>query len=84
MTSVLGFLEKNYLLFDIIVFFLILSLIVYISTRKKEKENVFKIDNNENNIGDLSSLQNKDDTNVTLQNMVTKNKNKTNGEIKNI
>ena len=84
MTSVLGFLEKNYLLFDIIVVFLILSLIGYISTRKKEKENVFKIDNNENNIGDLSSLQNKDDTNVTLQNMVTKNKNKTNGEIKNI
>lgn len=84
MTSVLGFLEKNYLLFDIIVVFLIFSLIGYISTRKKEKENVFKIDNNENNIGDLSSLQNKDDTNVTLQNMVNKNKNKTNGEIKNV
>lgn len=84
MTSVLGFIEKNYLLFDIIVVFLIFSLIGYISTRKKEKENVFKIDNNENNIGDLSSLQNKDDTNVTLQNMVTKNKNKTNGEIKNV
>ena len=38
MTSILEFLSKHYLIFDLITLFLIFSLIGYFVSRKKEKD----------------------------------------------
>lgn len=84
MTSILEFLEKNYLLFDLITLFLVLSLIGYFVSRKKEKENVFKIDKKKENINDLSSLQSQINTNISLQELVKENKNTSNNKSNNL
>lgn len=46
MTSILEFLSKHYLIFDLITLFLIFSLIGYFVSRKKEKDSKFKLDSN--------------------------------------
>ncbi len=84
MASILEFLEKNYLLFDLISLFLVFSLIGYFVSRKKEKDNVFKIDKKEESVNDLSSLQSQINTNISLQELVKENKNIGNNESNNL
>lgn len=84
MASILEFLEKNYLLFDLITLFLVFSLIGYFVSRKKEKDNVFKIDKKEESVNDLSSLQSQINTNISLQELVKENKNIGNNESNNL
>ena len=83
MASILEFLEKNYLLFDLITLFLVSSLIGYFVSRKKEKDNVFKIGKKEESVNDLSSLQSQINTNISLQELVKENKNVGNNESNN-
>ncbi len=82
MTDILEFLEKNYLWFDIIVLFLIFSLIGYFVSQRKEKENQFKIENHEGSMNDISSLQGQIKTNISLQELVKENKSVGNKETK--
>lgn len=78
MTSILEFLSKHYLIFDLISLFLVFSLIGYFVSRKKEKENTFKINNGQNNtyqnINDIKDLQPQINTNMSLQDLVKENK----------
>lgn len=78
MTSILEFLSKYYLIFDLISLFLVFSLIGYFVSRKKEKENTFKINNGQNNtyqnINDIKDLQPQINTNMSLQDLVKENK----------
>ena len=83
MASILEFLEKNYLLFDLITLFLVSSLIGYFVSSKKEKDNVFKIGKKEESVNDLSSLQSQINTNISLQELVKENKNVGNNESNN-
>lgn len=78
MTSILEFLSKYYLIFDLISLFLVFSLIGYFVSRKKEKENTFKINSDQNNryqnINDIKDLQPQINTNMSLQDLVKENK----------
>ncbi len=78
MANILEFLSKYYLIFDLISLFLVFSLIGYIVSRKKEKENTFKINNGQNNtyqnINDIKDLQPQINTNMSLQDLVKENK----------
>ena len=53
MEQFINFITQHYLLFDIITLFLILALIGYFVNIKKQKSNVFKINNAENEINDI-------------------------------
>lgn len=78
MANILEFLSKYYLIFDLISLFLVFSLIGYFVSRKKEKENTFKINNGQNNtyqnINDIKDLQPQINTNMSLQDLVKENK----------
>lgn len=78
MANILEFLSKYYLIFDLISLFLVFSLIGYFVSRKKEKENAFKINNGQNNtyqnINDIKDLQPQINTNMSLQDLVKENK----------
>lgn len=82
MTSILEFLSKHYLIFDLITLFLIFSLIGYFVSRKKEKNVKFKLDSNNNtqNISEVNTTQNQINTNMSLQDLVKENKNIGNNE----
>ncbi len=82
MTSILEFLSKYYLIFDLITLFLIFSLIGYFVSRKKEKDVKFKLDSNNNtqNISEVNTIQNQINTNMSLQDLVKENKNIGNNE----
>ena len=86
MTSILEFLSKNYLIFDLITLFLIFSLIGYFVSRKKEKDVKFKLDSNNNtqNISEVNNMQNQINTNMSLQDLVKENKNIGNNESSNL
>ena len=75
MTKILEFLSKYHLIFDIISLFLILSLIGFYATRKKEKNFKFKIakENTKQNIDNVK--ENHINTNMSLQELVKENKN---------
>ena len=62
MEQFINFITQHYLLFDIITLFLILALIGYFVNIKKQKSNVFKINNIPIN------------TNMSLQDFVIENK----------
>lgn len=70
MEQFINFITQHYLLFDIITLFLILALIGYFVNIKKQKSNVFKINNAENEINDIPI-----NTNMSLQDFVNDNKN---------
>ena len=78
MANILEFLSKYYLIFDLISLFLVFSLIGYFVSRKKEKENTFKINSDQNNryqnINDIKDLQPQINTNMSLQDLVKENK----------
>lgn len=78
MANILEFLSKYYLIFDLISLFLVFSLIGYFVSRKKDKENTFKINNGQNNtyqnINDIKDLQPQINTNMSLQDLVKENK----------
>lgn len=78
MANILEFLSKYYLIFDLISLFLVFSLIGYFVSRKKEKENTFKINsgqkNTYQNINDIKDLQPQINTNMSLQDLVKENK----------
>lgn len=78
MANILEFLSKYYLIFDLISLFLVFSLIGYFVSRKKEKENTFKINSGQNNtyqnINDIKDLQPQINTNMSLQDLVKENK----------
>lgn len=86
MTSILEFLSKHYLIFDLITLFLIFSLIGYFVSRKKEKNVKFKLDSNNNtqNISEVNTMQNQINTNMSLQDLVKENKNIGNNESSNL
>lgn len=86
MTSILEFLSKHYLIFDLISLFLIFSLIGYFVSRKKEKDVKFKLDSNNNtqNISKVNTMQNQINTNMSLQDLVKENKNIGNNESSNL
>ncbi len=86
MTSILEFLSKHYLIFDLISLFLIFSLIGYFVSRKKEKDVKFKLDSNNNtqNISEVNTMQNQINTNMSLQDLVKENKNIGNNESSNL
>ena len=86
MTSILEFLSKHYLIFDLITLFLIFSLIGYFVSRKKEKNVKFKLDSNNNtqNISEVNTMQNQINTNMSLQDLVIENKNIGNNESSNL
>jgi hypothetical protein len=86
MTSILEFLSKHYLIFDLITLFLIFSLIGYFVSRKKEKDVKFKLDSNNNtqNISKVNTMQNQINTNMSLQDLVKENKNIGNNESSNL
>lgn len=86
MTSILEFLSKHYLIFDLITLFLIFSLIGYFVSRKKEKDVKFKLDSNNNtqNISEVNNMQNQINTNMSLQDLVKENKNIGNNESSNL
>lgn len=86
MTSILEFLSKHYLIFDLITLFLIFSLIGYFVSRKKEKDVKFKLDSNNNtqNISEVNTIQNQINTNMSLQDLVKENKNIGNNESSNL
>lgn len=86
MTSILEFLSKHYLIFDLITLFLIFSLIGYFVSRKKEKDVKFKLDSNNNmqNISEVNTMQNQINTNMSLQDLVKENKNIGNNESSNL
>lgn len=86
MTSILEFLSKHYLIFDLITLFLIFSLIGYFVSRKKEKDVKFKLDSNNNtqNISEVNTMQNQINTNMSLQDLVKENKNIGNNESNNL
>ena len=86
MTSILEFLSKHYLIFDLITLFLIFSLIGYFVSRKKEKDVKFKLDSNNNtqNISEVNNMQNQINTNMSLQDLVRENKNIGNNESSNL
>lgn len=86
MTSILEFLSKHYLIFDLITLFLIFSLIGYFVSRKKEKDVKFKLDSNNNtqNISEVNTMQNQINTNMSLQDLVRENKNIGNNESSNL
>ena len=86
MTSILEFLSKHYLIFDLITLFLIFSLIGYFVSRKKEKNVKFKLDSNNNtqNISEVNTMQNQINTNMSLQDLVRENKNIGNNESSNL
>lgn len=86
MTSILEFLSKHYLIFDLITLFLILSLIGYFVSRKKEKDSKFKLDSNSTtqNINNVNTIQNQINTNMSLQDLVKENKNIGNNESNNL
>lgn len=86
MTSILEFLSKHYLIFDLISLFLIFSLIGYFVSRKKEKDVKFKLDSNNNtqNISEVNTMQNQINTNMSLQDLVKENKNIGNNESNNL
>ncbi len=86
MTSILEFLSKHYLIFDLITLFLIFSLIGYFVSRKKEKDVKFKLDTNNNtqNISEVNTMQNQINTNMSLQDLVKENKNIGNNESSNL
>lgn len=86
MTSILEFLSKHYLIFDLITLFLIFSLIGYFVSRKKEKDVKFKLDSNNNtqNINNVNTIQNQINTNMSLQDLVKENKNIGNNESSNL
>ncbi|MBD9107003.1 hypothetical protein EGP99_04240 [bacterium] len=86
MTSILEFLSKHYLIFDLIALFLIFSLIGYFVSRKKEKDVKFKLDSNNNtqNISEVNTMQNQINTNMSLQDLVKENKNIGNNESSNL
>lgn len=86
MTSILEFLSKYYLIFDLIALFLIFSLIGYFVSRKKEKDVKFKLDSNNNtqNISEVNTMQNQINTNMSLQDLVKENKNIGNNESSNL
>lgn len=86
MTSILEFLSKHYLIFDLITLFLIFSLIGYFVSRKKEKDVKFKLDSNNNtqNINNVNTIQNQINTNMSLQDLVKENKNIGNNESNNL
>ena len=86
MTSILEFLSKHYLIFDLITLFLIFSLIGYFVSRKKEKNVKFKLDSNNNtqNISEVNTIQNQINTNMSLQDLVKENKNIGNNESSNL
>lgn len=86
MTSILEFLSKHYLIFDLISLFLIFSLIGYFVSRKKEKDVKFKLDSNNNtqNISEVNTIQNQINTNMSLQDLVKENKNIGNNESNNL
>lgn len=69
MEQFINFITQHYLLFDIITLFLILALIGYFVNIKKQKSNVFKINNAENEINDIPI-----NTNMSLQDFVNENK----------
>ncbi len=69
MEQFINFITQHYLLFDIITLFLILALIGYFVNIKKQKSNVFKINNAENEINDIPI-----NTNMSLQDFVIENK----------
>ncbi len=69
MEQFINFITQHYLLFDIITLFLILALIGYFVNIKKQKSNVFKINNAENEINDIPI-----NTNMSLQDFVNDNK----------
>lgn len=69
MEQFINFITQHYLLFDIITLFLILALIGYFVNIKKQKSNVFKINNDENEINDIPI-----NTNMSLQDFVIENK----------
>ena len=69
MEQFINFITQHYLLFDIITLFLILALIGYFVNIKKQKSNVFKINNAENEINDIPI-----NTNMSLQDFVNGNK----------
>ena len=69
MEQFINFITQHYLLFDIITLFLILALIGYFVNIKKQKSNVFKINNGENEINDIPI-----NTNMSLQDFVNENK----------
>ncbi len=83
MEYILSFLEKYYLVFDCIALFLIFSMIGYFAVRKKEKLEKFKIDNQRDS-NDIEVLENKINTNISLQELVKENKNIKNNESNNI
>ncbi len=83
MMKVLEFLDKYYLLFDLISLFLILSLIGYFVTRNKEKDVKFKINSNET-VNVNIQMQNQMNTNMSLQELVKENKNVGNKESNNL
>ena len=78
MANILEFLSKYYLIFDLISLFSVFSLIGYFVSRKKEKENTFKINSDQNNtyqnINDIKDLQPQIKTNMSLQDLVKENK----------
>ena len=78
MANILEFLSKYYLIFDLISLFSVFSLIGYFVSRKKEKENTFKINSDQNNtyqnINDIKDLQPQINTNMSLQDLVKENK----------
>ena len=86
MTSILEFLSKHYLIFDLITLFLIFSLIGYFVSRKKEKNVKFKLDSNNNtqNISEVNTMQTQINTNMSLQDLVRENKNIGNNESSNL
>ncbi len=82
MTIILKIISEYYLVFDIISIFLILSLIGFFVSRKKEKEIAFKIDasNISLNASSINNTENKINTNMSLQDLVKENKNINNGQ----